>query len=114
MAEREQTLELREAEFARRLRQVGVAERLTRSGLPASFAPWLTGDTEEECAERVAQFDGMFHTAIADAVRERMSGGAPAEPTPSPALDASTLKGMSPREINQRWSEIQQALSQHT
>lgn len=108
--QRRRELEAREGEFARRVRQVEVAEGLTRRGLPAAFAPWLTGETEEECGQRVAEFDAAFRSAISAAVTERMAGSPPAEPAAVPAYDRDALRGMSPREINAHWAEIQHAL----
>lgn len=103
-------LEAREGEFAHRVRQVEVAEGLACRGLPAAFAPWLIGETEEECGQRVAEFDAAFRGAISAAVTERMAGSPPIEPAPVPAYDRDALRGMSPREINAHWAEIQQAL----
>ena len=39
-----------------------------------------------------------------------MGGFAPAEPVPAPAFDRERLRGMSPREINAHWAEIQDTL----
>lgn len=107
---RRQALEAREGEFALRERQMETADRLIRLGLSPQFAPWLTGESGEESARRVAGFEAAFRSAIADAVTERMAGAPPAEPVPAPAFDRETLRGMSPREINAHWAEIQQTL----
>ena len=103
-------LEEREGKFARRQRQSEAADRLVELGLPSKFAPWLTGDTGEESLERVAAFDAAFRSAVSDAVTARMAGVVPAEPAASPAFDRETLRGMSPREINAHWAEIQHTL----
>ena len=108
--QRQRELEEQEGAFAHRMRQVEVAERLARRGLPASFAPWLTGATEEECGQRVAEFETAFRDAISAAVTERMAGCPPTEPAAVPAYDRDALRGMSPREINAHWAEIQNAL----
>lgn len=108
--QRQQELSERERDFARRVRQVETAELLTRQGLPAGFAPWLTGETGEESQRRVAEFDAAFRSALGNAVRERMAGTVPAEPAVAPALDRDALRQMTPQEINARWSEIQQTL----
>ena len=79
-------------------------------GLSPAFAPWLTGDTPEESRARVEAFDQLFRAAVSDTVSERMGGFAPAEPVPAPAFDRERLRGMSPREINAHWAEIQDTL----
>lgn len=107
---RQRALEDREGELDRRVRELEVAKQLARQGLPASFAPWLTGDTGEECGRRVAEFDAAFRAAISDAVAARMAGCPPAEPAAVPAYDRDAIRGMSPREINAHWAEIQHAL----
>ena len=83
---------------------------LTRLGLPAGFAPWLTGATAEESHARVAEFERTFRDAVRDSVTARMAGVAPAEPVPTPAFDRESLRGMSPGEINAHWAEIQNTL----
>lgn len=103
-------LDARAEEQARRERQVDTADRLTRLGLSPAFAPWLTGDTPEESRARVEAFDQLFRAAVSDTVSERMGGFAPAEPVPAPAFDRERLRGMSPREINAHWAEIQDTL----
>lgn len=103
-------LEAREAQQARLERQVATADQLTRLGLPAAFAPWLTGDTSEESGQRVEAFEQLFRGAVGDAVARRMEGTPPAEPVPAPAFDRERLRGMSPREINAHWAEIQDTL----
>ena len=99
-------LEERSAAQAQRERQVDTADELTRLGLPAGFAPWLTGATAEESHARVAEFERTFRDAVRDSVTARMAGAAPAEPVPTPAFDRESLRGMSPGEINAHWAEI--------
>lgn len=108
--ERHATLDAQEADYARRMRQLGVADRLVSLGLSPQFAPWLTADTEEESFARVEAFDAAFRAGVSDAVTARMAGFPPAEPVPAPALDRETIRGMSPREINAHWAEIQHTL----
>lgn len=103
-------LEERSAAQAQRERQVDTADELTRLGLPAGFAPWLTGATAEESHARVAEFERTFRDAVRDSVTARMAGAAPAEPVPTPAFDRESLRGMSPGEINAHWAEIQNTL----
>lgn len=103
-------LEAREARQALRERQAETADRLTSLGLSPKFAPWLTGDTPEESQARVEEFDQLFRGAVSDTVTRRMEGFAPAEPVPTPAFDRETIRGMTPREINAHWAEIQNTL----
>ena len=103
-------LEERSAAQAQRERQVDTADELTRLGLPAGFAPWLTGATAEESHARVTEFERTFRDAVRDSVTTRMAGAAPAEPVPTPAFDRESLRGMSPGEINAHWAEIQNTL----
>lgn len=103
-------LEERSAAQAQRERQVDTADELTRLGLPAGFAPWLTGATAEESHARVAEFERTFRDAVRDSVTARMAGAAPVEPVPTPAFDRESLRGMSPGEINAHWAEIQNTL----
>ena len=103
-------LEERSAAQAQRERQVDTADELTRLGLPAGFAPWLTGATADESHARVAEFERTFRDAVRDSVTARMAGAAPAEPVPTPAFDRESLRGMSPGEINAHWAEIQNTL----
>lgn len=100
----------RERQLDRRVRQMEAAELLTQRGLSPKFAPWLTGSTPEESRERVDAFQAAFQAGVAETVTARMAGAAPAEPTPSPAYDREVLRGMSPREINAHWAEIQNTL----
>lgn len=103
-------LEDREARQALRERQVETADRLASLGLSPKFAPWLTGQTSEESRQRVEEFDQLFRGAVSDTVTQRMSGFVPAEPVPAPAFDRDTIRGMTPREINAHWAEIQNTL----
>lgn len=103
LADREQRQQLRE-------RQVETADRLTSLGLSPKFAPWLTGDTAEESRARVEAFDQLFRGAVSDTVTQRMGGCVPTEPVPTPAFDRDTIRGMTPREINAHWAEIQNTL----
>lgn len=103
-------LDRREADYQRRVRQVEVADRLVGMGLPSAFAPWLTGDTREESFARVEAFDAAFRAGVSEAVAERMVGCVPAAPVPAPTLDRETIRGMSPREINAHWAQIQHTL----
>ena len=95
-------------DFVCRMAQNAVKDAL--KGLSPAFAPWLTGDTPEESRARVEAFDQLFRAAVSDTVSERMGGFAPAEPVPAPAFDRERLRGMSPREINAHWAEIQDTL----
>ena len=93
--------------FDQRLRQVAVAEALQQRGLDARFAPWITGETEEECAGRVEQFTTLFQTALSQAVAGRMRGDtAPRAPESPEGLTRDALKGMSPKEINRNWEQV--------
>lgn len=103
-------LEDRAKRQALRERQVETADRLASLGLSPKFAPWLTGETSEESQARVEEFDQLFRGAVSDTVTGRMSGFVPAEPVPAPAFDRETIRGMSPREINAHWAEIQNTL----
>lgn len=103
-------LDAREADYAHRMRRVAVADRLVDMGLSPKFAPWLTAGTEEESFARLEAFESAFRAGVRDAVTARMAGFAPAEPVPAPALDRETIRGMSPREINAHWAEIQHTL----
>lgn len=103
-------LEDRAKRQALRERQVETADRLASLGLSPKFAPWLTGETSEESQARVEEFDQLFRGAVSDMVTGRMSGFVPAEPVPAPAFDRETIRGMSPREINAHWAEIQNTL----
>lgn len=110
LEERTRALERQEADYARRACQMAVADRLVSLGLPSGFAGWLTGETEEESLGRVAEFEAAFRGAVSDSVTARMGGAPPAEPACTPAYDRETLRGMSPREINAHWAEIQNTL----
>ena len=104
-------LEERGAAQAQRERQVDTADELTRLGLPAGFAPWLTGATAEEVPRPGGgTFERTFRDAVRDSVTARMAGAAPAEPVPTPAFDRESLRGMSPGEINAHWAEIRKTL----
>ena len=110
MNEAEQAYAQRMAELDRRQRQTEVAQMLTQSGLPADFAPWLTGDTAEESQQRVTAFQAAFQAGVDSAVTARMAGAAPVEPSRPAVYDRDNLRGMSPREINAHWAEIQNTL----
>lgn len=103
-------LELREAQHEQRVRQVETADQLVQLGLPAQFAPWLTGDSSEDCRARVSAFDAAFRAAVRDAVTERMAGAPPAQPQLPQSYDRQSLQGMTRQEINAHWAEIQHAL----
>lgn len=100
----------RHAALEQRERELEVASHLVELGLPAAFAPWLTGGDAEESRARVDQFESAFRGAVSDSVTLRMAGFAPQEPVQAPAYDRQTLRGMSPREINAHWAEIQHTL----
>lgn len=110
LEEEKQALAQKEADYEHRMRQVEVADQLVQLGLPARFAGWLTGNTREESMERVGQFETAFREAVSDTVTARMGGPIPSEPAAGPAMDLDTIRGMSPREINAHWAEIQNTL----
>lgn len=93
--------------FDARLRQVAVAEALQQRGMDARFAPWITGESEEESARRVEEFTALFQAALSQAVSGRMRGGeAPREPERPQGLTREGLRRMSPREINRNWDQV--------
>ena len=100
----------RHAALEQRERELEVATQLLELGLPTAFAPWLTGTDAGESRERVARFEGAFRGAVAESVAQRMAGFAPQEPAQEPVYDRQTLRGMTPREINAHWAEIQHTL----
>lgn len=107
LEEGRQALARQQAAFDARLRQVAVAQRLQEQGLDARFAPWLTGEGEEESAQRVDQFTQLFQAALSQAIAGRMRGeSTPREPEQPPELTREQLRGMSPGEINRHWREI--------
>ncbi len=94
-------------DFDRRLRQVAVGEALQQRGLDARFAPWITGESDEDSAQRVEAFTGLFQEALSQAVAGRMRGeAAPREPDRPRELTREQVRGMSPREINRNWEQI--------
>lgn len=102
-----QELARQQRDFDARLRQVAVAQALQERGLDARFAPWITGEGEEDSAQRVEQFSQLFQTALSQAVSGRMRGEEPPRaPEQPPELTRERLRGMSPGEINRNWREI--------
>lgn len=96
-----------QAAFDAQVRQVAVAQALQERGLDARFAPWLTGQGEEDSARRVEEFSQLFQAALSQAVTGRMRGeGAPREPEQPPELTRESLRGMSPGEINRNWRQV--------
>lgn len=113
LAQERSALEGQRQDFQRRMRQVAVAEALQQRGLDAGFAPWLTGETEEECEQRLDRFTDLFQTALSQAVAGRMRGAEPPRAPRIPqGLTRETLRGMSAREINGHWDQVAQALKQ--
>ena len=100
----------RHAALDRRERELNTTRRLMELGLPPQFAPWLTGESEEESLARLEAFEGAFRAGVEDSVARRLAGFAPVEPSSVPAYDRDTLRGMTPREINAHWAEIQHTL----
>ena len=114
LAQERAGLARQQKEFDARLRQVAVAQALQQRGLDAGFAPWITGETEEESARRVEQFTALFHTALSQAVAGRMrSDAAPRAPENPEALTRDALKGMSVKEINRNWEQVSGLLRDH-
>ena len=109
-----EALEREKQAFARQRMEIAVAQELQKRGLSAAFAPWLAGDTPEESAERIDTFELLFQEAISAAVTSRMRGtGAPREPAHPKAYSREELRGMSLREINAHWEEVQNALKHY-
>lgn len=102
-----QELERERRAFDAQRRQVAVAQALQERGMDARFAPWITGEGEEDSAQRVEQFTQLFQAALSQAVSGRMRGGEPPQmPERPPELTRERLRGMSPGEINRNWREI--------
>ena len=111
MEQERSELEGQRRDFEGRMRRVAVAETLQQRGLDAGFAPWLTGESEEESAQRVEQFTRLFQQALSQAVAQRMRGAqAPKAPRRPEGITRDALRGMSVREINGRWAEVSEAL----
>ena len=109
-----EALESEKQAFARQRMEVAVAQELQKRGLSAAFAPWLAGDTPEESAEHIDTFELLFLEALAAAVTSRMRGvGAPREPAHPKAYSREEIRGMSLREINAHWEEVQNALKHY-
>lgn len=107
-------LEQEKALFVRQRMEVAVAQELQKRGLSAAFAPWLAGSTPEESAENIDTFEALFQEALAAAVTSRMRGaGAPREPAHPRAYSREEIRGMSLREINNHWEEVQKALKHY-
>lgn len=114
LTQEREALAARQREFDARLRQVAVAEALQRRGLDAQFAPWITGGSEEESAQRVEAFSDLFQSALSQAVADRMRGdGPPREPDCPAELTRDVLKGMSPGEINRNWEQVSGLLREY-
>ncbi len=110
LAERAAEQDQRQAQLDLRLRQTETAQKLAEIGLPTRFAPWLTGDTDEDSQERITAFQAAFQQGVDAAVVRRMTGSVPPEPARPAGYDRSDLQTMSPQEINAHWAEIQNTL----
>lgn len=107
-----EALESEKKAFARQRMEIAVGQELQKRGLAAAFAPWLTGETPEKSAENIDTFEVLFQEALSDAVTSRMRGtGAPREPNRPRSYSREELRGMSRREINAHWAEIQHTLT---
>lgn len=113
LAAERSVLDTQRRDFEHRMRQVAVGTSLQQRGLDAAFAPYLTGETEDECEKRVEQFTKLFQAALSQAVADRMrSPEPPRAPNPTGELTRESLRGMSAREINGRWAQISDLLKQ--
>ena len=113
LSQQRSELEGQRRDFEARMRQVAAAELLQRRGLDAAFAPWLTGESDQESEQRVEQFTRLFQSALSQAVAGRMRGAEPPRAPEQPAgLTRESLRGMSAREINGAWSQVSQVLKQ--
>ena len=109
-----EVLEGEKQAFARQRMEVAVGQELQKRGLAATFAPWLASDTPEESAENIDTFELLFQEALSAAVTSRMRGtGAPREPNQPKAYSREEIRGMSRREINAHWEEVQNALKHY-
>lgn len=100
-------LERQQRAFDAQCRQVAVAQALQERGLDARFAPWITGEGEEDSARRVEQFSQLFQDALSQTISGRMRGGEPPRAPERPSeLTRERLRGMSPGEINRNWREV--------
>ena len=107
-------LEEQRRQFRRAQLEVAVGSQLQKRGLPAEFAPYLTGADEEESARNLEHFEGLFREGISQAVTGRMRGaGAPREPKRPKSYSREELRALSPGEINAHWAEIQHTLKQN-
>ena len=97
--------------FEARLRQVAVAQALQQRGLDARFASWITGESEEESAQRVEEFTQLFQSALSQAISQRMRGHEPPKAAEKGReLNRDQLRNMTAGEINRKWSEVSSIL----
>lgn len=113
LASERSALDGQRRDFEARMRQVAAAELLQKRGLDAAFAPWLTGEDDQESQQRVEQFARLFQSALSQAVAGRMRGAEPPKaPRQNTGLTRESLRGMSAREINGAWRQVSDLLKQ--
>jgi hypothetical protein len=111
LEEQRMALEAEKARFERQKLEDLVARELSVRGLGAEFAPYLTGESEEESLERVDKFDGLFRERLRAELQKRLrSQSAPREPERPQGYTREQLRRMSAGEINAHWAEIASVL----
>lgn len=70
-------LQEEKAQFELEKRIAATEKRLTEAGLPAQFAGYLCGNTEEATEENISQFADLYRDAIERDINSKLRGAAP-------------------------------------
>lgn len=99
--------------FERQQLVLATGKELIKRGLDASFADVLTGDTAEETAAKIDEFEETFRNAVSNSISNKMRGTAPRDKTQGTTITMDSIKSMSVEEINAHWDEVQNVLKQN-
>lgn len=99
--------------FERQQLVLATGKELMKRGLDASFADVLTGDTAEETATKIDEFEETFRNAVSNSISNKMRGTAPRDKTQGTTITMDSIKSMSAEEINAHWDEVQNVLKQN-
>lgn len=96
------------ATFERDKLIVAAGKELQLKGIDAGLAKYIVGRTADETSKNLEEFQKLFNTSIEKVVESRLKGTVPPLKTGKTegTLSTSDLAGLTPDQINAKWSQV--------
>lgn len=103
-----ETFQQEKAAFERDKLTIAAGKELQLKGIDAGLAKYIVGGTADETGKNLEEFQKLFNASIEKVVESRLKGTVPPLKTGKAegALSTSDLAGLTPDQINAKWSQV--------